>query len=330
MAWPILASLAGQLAGNVSSQIIQGEENRKAMSYQNTLNMNAVRESPLAHVQGLKQAGLSPALANSQGFSAPSTSALGVNAPQTPNFMEFAKIAQEQKLVDAQANLLNAEAVGVNRKNKVDLDADLTFNSGLRGFLEEQANSDTPYASTYRAVLKSNDVFSSGTYTGLDNVLSLIGRNDDSVVKALNNSLSKKVLQLQNSNEFAKLLAGVPAVERSRAIADISKVYAEIFKLSVDSRVSEETIKKTVAETSKILVDMNADYHKDFVGMMKNKDYFGAFMSLGYSALNAAASGAPYALMPSARVGRLAGKISRLPGVSKPQAGSIRSPGMPR
>lgn len=325
-----VASVLGALAAGALQTWYQDrlQDENTADAYQR--NQQAQRNSPLNTLSGIRASGMNPALTSGGSFSAPQTNALPVSQSQIPNFMEMAKIQQEQKLVDAQANLLNAQATGVNRKNKVELDEDLSFNSGLRGYIEQQANSDSQNAPIYRSVLESNDVFSSGTYSGLDKVLSLIGKNDDSVVRGLSASLQKKVLEFQNTNEFAKILADIPRREQAQALADLSKVYAEIFKLSTDSRVSEETIKKVVAETSKILVDMNADYHKDFVGMVKNKDYFGAFMSLGYSALNAAASGAPYMVMPSGRYSKKAFSIiNNLPSVGKAPKGS-RSPAFPK
>lgn len=323
------AILAGLAAGQLQTWY-QDRLQDENISNAYQMNQQAQRNSPLNTLAGIRAAGMNPALASGGSFSAPQTNALPVSQSQIPNFMEMAKIQQEQKLVDAQANLLNAQATGVNRKNKIELDEDLSFNSGLRGFLEQQAGSDSPNAPIYRSVLESNDVFSSGTYSGLDKVLSLIGKNDDSVIRGISASLQKKVLELQNTNDFAKILADIPRREQARALADLSKVYAEVFKLSTDARVSEETIKQVVAETSKTLVDMNADYHKDFVGMVKNKDYFGAFMSLGYSALNAAASGAPYAIMPSRGISKKASSLLKnLPSVGQAPAGS-RSAAFPK
>ena len=264
-----VASILGSLAAGALQTWYQDrlQDENTADAYQR--NQQAQRNSPLNTLSGIRAAGMNPALASGGSFSSPQLNPLPISQSQIPNFMEMARIQQEQKLVDAQAHLLTAQATGINRKNKVELDEDLSFNSGLRGYIEQQSNSDSPYAPIYRSVLESNDVFSSGTYSGLDKVLSLIGKNDDSVVRGLASSLQKKVLELQNTNDFAKILANIPKREQAQAVADLSKVYADIFKLSVDSRVSEETIKKVVAETTKILVDMNADYHKDFVGMVQ-------------------------------------------------------------
>lgn len=320
-------AVAGDVISNSAMMAQQADYNKEAQSRAFSQSLDAQAQAPANYAAGLRSAGLPVSLAFHGGFQPASAPSPMPVTSHPVNVAADISAATGAQVNEAQANLLNTQATLVGEEVRNKIDERISFDASLRGVAEAEAARDTPYAAMWQAVLDSNDTFSSGSYQGITKVIDLLGLADDSVTKSLSNHLQQSVLRYQNENDFAKILAEVPKDNRAKLYADLSKVYAEIFKISVDSRVSEETVKKVVAETSKLLIDAGADYHKDFVGMMKNKDYFGAFMSLGYSALNAAATGAPYAIMPHRRAGSKL--ISKLPSVTAPPKGSTAFPHPP-
>lgn len=316
--------VAGDFIGNSALMAQQADYNAEAQNRAFSQSLEAQSMAPQNYASGLRSAGLPVSLAMHGGFQ-PATAPSPMPVTSHPVSVSAAvQAVSAAEVGEAQANLLNTQATLVGEEVRNKIDERISFDASLRGVAENEASRDTPYASMWQAILDSNDTFSSGSYQGITKVIDLLGRADDSVTKTLANHLEQNVLRYQNENDFAKIIAQMPKDNRAKLLADLSKVYADIFKVSIDSRVSEETVKKVVAETSKILVDTGADYHKDFVGMMKNKDYFGAFMSLGYSALNTAATGAPYMLMPHRAAGSKL--ISKLPSVSAAPKGSTSFP----
>lgn len=284
----VLAALAaGQMQTWYQDRL---QDENTADAYQR--NQQAQRNSPLNTLSGIRAAGMNPALASGGSFSTPQTNALPVSQSQIPNFMEMAKIQQEQKLVDAQANLMNSQAIGNDLANADRLAEQYFLGETARQFMQDEIKSGSKYAPAYRAILANSQALSGGSAKALRYWNQFVNEKDAGEAQAIANEFVNEVYRNQKSNGAAKILATVPHRDLRRFAMDMVKMNAETANLNAGTNLTQSQIKEVAAHTYEMLTSADWQYHKDFAAMWKNEDFSTAAAALFSSAVNAAATGA--------------------------------------
>lgn len=196
---------AGDVIGNSAMMAQQSDYNKESQNRAFSQSLDAQAQAPVNYAGGLRSAGLPLSLALHGAFqSAPAPSPMPVTSYPV-SVSSAMQAASAVEVGEAQANLLNTQAREVAEQVRNKIDERISFDASLRGIAESEASKDTPYASMWQAVLRSNDTFSSGTYQGVTKVIDLLSRADDSVTKSLSNHLQQSVIKYQSENGFANV-----------------------------------------------------------------------------------------------------------------------------
>lgn len=288
---PILAALAGEGA-QLLNMTYQDYLNDGNMAAANQMNQQNQREAGLNHVFSLKNAGLSPALANNGNFSPVQTSPLAAGLAQAPNMFEAAQIAQNQKLVDSQSNLLDAQAENVSFDIGEKYGERLTLNSLARSFMVDEIKSGSKWSAAYQKILADNSAITGGTMRAISYWQNFLNTNDLGKAQAIANSFVNEVYRLKLNNGAAKILSTLPHRDLQRFAMDLTLDNARVGNILSSTDVNKSTLPHLAADTYRLLTEADARYHKDFAAMWQKSDFSALAASLFASALQSAATGA--------------------------------------
>lgn len=293
MAAEVLAALAGEGA-QLLNMTYQDYLNDGNVAAANQMNQQNQREAGLNNVFSLKNAGLSPALANTGNFSPVQTSPLAAGIAQAPNMLEAAQIAQNQSLIDEQVALLGAQREHQELQNTRLRDEDLTIDSNLRGWIQQQIKENPHLSGFYDEILNRNELYSKGSLDGIIDFSSALATISDNDLKKLSNKFFGMVKNHQIDNGIYRILGDMPKLEQENFFRNWSKISAEVAKLLVDTDLDKTKIVETNANIHKIIQDTKSEYHKDYAAMIENKDYLSAAISLLGATVQAFGTGAGF------------------------------------
>lgn len=269
-------------------------EKNQAANY--LYQMNAQRNAAANEVEGLRQAGLSPVLANgAQGMSVAAGTQGTAKAPESSIDPANLMLLSQKKLMDAQADktAADAESVKIDNANKkqrdaafgVALDADLEHLKSLVGSDSKSAE----LIDQFLALPKSE-----GTYNALERVLSYLPKTYGARADMLDNMLKERVNQArwQSSdpknksgidwidNPLLKSLANADAATVDKTVADISKVLAEKDNLEAVVELTRKQTELTKEDIERVKSMTSQIRNSDVKSMIDKGDYKGALLTL--------------------------------------------------
>lgn len=293
MAAPFLAALAGEGA-QLLNMTYQDYLNDGNMATANQMNQQNQRDAGINQVFSLKNAGLSPALASNGNFSAIQTSPLAAGLAQAPNMLEAAQIAQNQRLVDAQSNLLDAQAENVNFELGEKFGERLALDSTARNFLLDEIKSGSKWSPAYQKILSDNNAITGGTMRALVYWQSFLNTNDSGKAQSIANAFVNEVYRQKSENGAARILATMPHRDLQKFAMDLTLDNARVANVLSETDVNKATMPHLAADTYRMLTEADARYHKDFAAMWQKSDFSALAASLFASALQSAATGAGF------------------------------------
>lgn len=269
-------------------------EKNQAANY--LYQMNAQRNAAANEVEGLRQAGLSPVLANgAQGMSIAAGTQGTAKAPESSFDPANLMLLSQKKLMDAQADktAADAESVKIDNANKkqrdaaygVALDADLEHLKILVG-------SDSKSAELIDQLLALPK--SEGTYNALDRVLEYLPKSYGARADMIDNMLKERINQArwQSSdpksksgldwidNPLLKSLANADAATVDKTVADISKVMAEKDNLEAVVELTRKQTELTKEDIERVKAMASQIRNSDVKSMIDKGDYKGALFTL--------------------------------------------------
>lgn len=269
-------------------------EKNQAANY--LYQMNAQRNAAANEVEGLRQAGLSPVLANgAQGMSVSAGTQGTAKAPESSIDPANLMLLSQKKLMDAQADktAADAESVKIDNANKkqrdaaygVALDADLEHLKTLVGSDSKSAE----LIDQFLALPKSE-----GTYNALERVLSYLPKTYGARADMIDNMLKERVNQArwQSSdpknksgldwidNPLLKSLANADAATVDKTVADISKVLAEKDNLEAVIELTRKQTELTKEDVERVKSMTSQIRNSDVKSMIDKGDYKGALLTL--------------------------------------------------
>lgn len=269
-------------------------EKNQAANY--LYQMNAQRNAAANEVEGLRQAGLSPVLANgAQGMSIAAGTQGTAKAPESSFDPANLMLLSQKKLMDAQADktAADAESVKIDNANKkqrdaaygVALDADLEHLKTLVG----SDSKSSELIDQFLALPKSE-----GTYNALERVLSYLPKSYGARADMIDNMLKERVNQArwQSSdpknksgldwidNPLLKSLANADAATVDKTVADISKVLAEKDNLEAVVELTRKQTELTKEDIERVKAMASQIRNSDVKSMIDKGDYKGALLTL--------------------------------------------------
>ena len=243
------------------------KENQE-QAYQNQRNL--IRDASALEKSGMLAAGFSPtALAGATPAipsvsSAPMGDALPTKMSTLAEIASLANVSNQTKVADAQSNLLNKQAEGQAIVNNREHEADLVFGDAYKSQLEEQIQiyeklglDSSKLRADYDAL--SENGANLGTFQANLKAIELNAKSLDSFTHKLESIVNQATEANKISNNVAKDIAAMPALERHLQEKMIALKAAErYYMLSAaavnDSQKSlnQENLRKIPIEISKL------------------------------------------------------------------------------
>lgn len=268
-------------------------EQNMAANYQ--YSQNAQRNAAGNEVAGLRQAGLSPVLANGAA-SAPIPAAQG--GTQQPTQMDPANLLlyAQIKNLDAQTEKTKNEAdkiqaeehnISLAYAHAKDLDETLAKNMPI---LFAEMSQDERYPEHMRKMFADavKEIKAEGTTSGglqgLEKYLSLRVEQKESLIKEMSTRFdwNLAVAKLDDA-QLIKTLVKLPTTQRENLLALSGKYIQEVATLAQTAETEKSKREKIGAEIEKIAHETQKILHSDNAQMYKEKDVQGLLWSLSGS-----------------------------------------------
>lgn len=286
-----------QYAHDRNMQMKQAYYQRGLNTQMSQLSAEARRSSASDMVEGLKRAGLSPALASGTQFgSVSSGGSVGApsSSPAPSSTSGMGKLAledmkykqSERDLMAAQARNLNADAQNkeIDASNKVD--ANNASSSMLKDHF--QAVLDNPNTSgeekAFARAMLNGSKLSVGALDAYNKVLDAYPKQAEKLRDKLKAQVEGQISFTQlMDKEFPNIVAQLPKKEVEQIDAQTKKLASEIALLDVESRRKNADIE--LIEKQKSLIDaqirqigqmIKATHNKDFIDLWDSGQYMGA------------------------------------------------------
>ena len=269
-------------------------EKNQAANY--LYQMNAQRNAAANEVEGLRQAGLSPVLANgAQGMSVSAGTQGTAKASESSFDPANLMLLSQKKLMDAQADktAADAESVKIDNANKKQRDAayGVALDSDLE-HLKTLVGSDSKSAELIDQLLALPK--SEGTYNALERVLDYLPKSYGARADMIDNMLKERINQArwQSSdpksksgldwidNPLLKSLANADAATVDKTAADISKVMAEKDNLEAVVELTRKQTELTKEDIERVKAMASQIRNSDVKSMIDKGDYKGALFTL--------------------------------------------------
>lgn len=196
-------------------------EKNQAANY--LYQMNAQRNAASNEVEGLRQAGLSPVLANgAQGMSVAAGTQGTAKAPETSFDPANLMLLAQKKLLDAQADKAEADAESVKIDNANKQGRNKTLAKNLAQYFtklsEDTADKDLAKFFKDQADFAASGDFVVGNYDAYLNWLDVQGKSEEAIARKADKKLSAWLAELRwnkakgqtgDSSEFVKALSSL-------------------------------------------------------------------------------------------------------------------------
>lgn len=292
----------------------QGREatlNSRSMAHAQQLNIKNLQQSPSAYVQGLKGAGINPALALAgQVPVGQSPSALGTAggasfSSGTDSLAPAAAALQAKKQMDildsevelnkSTAEKNRSEARQVDIENKHSESQDEMLSSSMRSFLGEMADStDNPFIRGFlEKTLEENQEFDLGSVRGFSEMFfEFSQRERDRELDFIAKEMDKKVKRMALvDNAIAEAVARKPYDDRVELYKRIALMNMQIYSLAAESSLTEDKREHLKAQIAQLKQLTTSIYHSDKAALWQAGDYSAFFSQLGYDGVAEAAHG---------------------------------------
>lgn len=243
-------------------------EKNQEQAYQNQRKL--LHDMSALEKSGMVQAGFSPStLAGSSPASpsvpsAPMGDALPTKMSTLAEIASLANVNNQTKVADAQSNLLNKQAEGQAIVNNREHEADLVFGDAYKSQLEEQIHiyeqlglDSSKLRADYDAL--SENGANLGTFQANLKAIELNSKSLDSFTHKLESIVNQATESNKISNNVAKDIAAMPALERQFQEKMIALKAAERYYMLSAASVNEsqkalnqENLKKIPVEISKL------------------------------------------------------------------------------
>lgn len=292
----------------------QGREatlNSRSMAHAQQLNLQNLQQAPGAYVQGLKAAGINPALAVSgQVPVGQSPSALGTagGAGFTPGTDSLAPASaalqarKQMEMTDSEIELNKStaaknrsEARQVDIENKHSESQDSLLSSSMRTFLTEMVETtDNDFIRGYlEKTLEENKEFDAGSVRGFSEMFFEFSQKErDRELDYIAKEMDKKVkLRALSDDAIAESVARRPYDERIEMYKRMALMNMQIYSLAAESSLTENKREHLRAQVANLNAMTTKLYHSDPAAMWQAGDYSAFFSSLAYDGVNSAANG---------------------------------------
>lgn len=292
----------------------QGREatlNSRSMAHAQQLNLKNLQQAPSAYVQGLKSAGINPALALSgQVPVGQSPSALGTagGASFSPGTDSLApasaalQVKKQMEMTDSEIELNKStaaknrsEARQVDIENKHTESQDALLSSSMRTFLIEMAEStDNDFIRGYlEKTLEENKEFDAGSVRGFSEMFFEFSQKErDRELDYIAKEMDKKVKSMALADDaIAESVARRPYDERVELYKRMALMNMQIYSLAAESSLTENKREHLRAQVANLNAMTTKLYHSDPAAMWQAGDYSAFFSSLAYDGVNSAANG---------------------------------------
>lgn len=295
-------AVAGDFIANSALQAQQAQYNKEAQDSAFAQSLEAQSMAPANYAGGLRSAGLPLSLAMHGSFQ-PATSPNPLPVSSHPVNIASSMAALEQaaaqtKLVEAQADNLNADTESKEIENIHKRDEDFSIDANLRGQLEVWANDDSnpQRQAAANLMLDSNELYTKGTAEGIKLWNTVVDSNDrlatDLVVREFERLLK---LEMKDNGALASL-AKVPNLDVAKLAREIVLLEKDASKVSSETDVNIARLDEIAAHIRELIESADLKYSEDLVKQFKNKDKSAVFINLTSKAVNAAAAGAGFGI----------------------------------
>lgn len=299
-----LAGFAGSIGATGVNQMLtsynrdkENEQYRQNMKMNAQLALDQANKTPAAQKSGLIAAGISPAVMNGGTFSPAAVPAAPMQnkSAAMPNFE-----AVQSMVAAAQIANINADTEGKEIENNRNRNADDTYDENLRAnwraMADEVREKHPEAAKVLEQMAGRMDVkYSKGSYDAFMNSVGMLKDVHGNVAADFENRYKAAV----NQNK----LNSPEAIEAETLLGKVTfdKILHEIGKIDMESILAGAKAGEASANTAKLAAEVDEvaakiaehlshagyldtqsqiNYHSDFVGLMKNKDYSGAALKL--------------------------------------------------
>lgn len=284
--------------------------NEKSSKNQQVRNLQNLQNAPSAYVQGLKRAGINPALAVSGQVpvgqsTALATSGTGHMVPGTDSLAPAAAALQAKKQMDildsevelnkSTAEKNRSEAHQVDIENKHSESQDAMLSSSMRSFLGEMADStDNPFIRGFlEKTLEENQEFDLGSVRGFSEMFfEFSQRERDRELDFIAKEMDKKVKRMALAdNAVAEAIARKPYDDRVELYKRVALMNMQIYSLAAESSLTEDKREHLQAQIAQLKQLTTSIYHSDKAALWQAGDYSAFFSQLGYDGVAEAAHG---------------------------------------
>lgn len=241
-------------------------------------NQTAQRMAARNNVEGLKMAGLSPAMLDDGKFSpAGATSAPNMGASPTQSHALAGMMAAIQaRQADAQTKLIEEQARGKQLENDDFENENASVDEGVRRIADEKSKDMTlseEERNYWQTVLDNPRMFSAGSLRGFDKTLSAMHNDADLFQKRFVNGFEREMIEAKRDYNVPEWLAKMPEREFREISVKIGNLMADTTLKSHQSALTTSQARKIDAEISKILQELKNLYHADPASMWENGDF---------------------------------------------------------
>lgn len=273
----VLKAIAGPVvstAGGIATAALgRSWSNEDWKNQTRILNEQAIanaKNSPLYLVEGLRKAGLNPALAAQGGY----TPAPVQSAPKSVYSMPVTPIdLANVKLAKAQADNLDADTRAKDIENKRRTDEDITANAQFRAQLDYYLQHEPKDSDKYLAAqwLMAQDAeFSSGSIKGSAEALELRQKFSEIPTKELAMEFERQVIAAKLKGEVPEVLARLDKAQLAKLGSELAEIQTRVLALGVGMEKDKADIQRIVAETANILEDTDLKHYSDFTKLVAN------------------------------------------------------------
>lgn len=285
--------------------------NQKTMASQQIRELQNLQNSPSAYIQGLKKAGINPALLASGQIpvgqsTALATSGSGHAVPGTSGALQAASAAvmakkqsdllsSEVELNESTAAKNRSEARQVDIENQHSESRDSLLSSSMRAFLTEMVETtDNDFIRGYlEKMLEENKEFDAGSVRGFSEMFFEFSQKErDRELDYIAKEMDKKVKRLALADDaIAESIARRPYDDRVELYKRMALMNMQIYSLAAESSLTENKREHLQAQVANLNAMTTKLYHSDPAAMWQAGDYSAFFSALAYDGVNSAANG---------------------------------------
>lgn len=288
----------GNMQANYYGEKAAAEQNQKYyrenMQANYILSQQAQRNAARNEVEGLRQAGLSPVLADGSAAAAvPSAEGGTMQNPYNPQVnLSNALLMSQLKLNDAQADKIKADAAGQEIKNQRDSHQDKSVSANLAAYYRDLAarTEDEELKAWFEesAAAAAKGEANLGDYEAMLKSLDLAGKPEEAIQRKLDRKITawlaelrwKKVQgQTMESSDFVKALASLDVRQSDLLAAEASNIMASKKNADKMLELTEAKIKLTNEQITQVKAAAEAVNDQNIMHWIDKGEYGKAFLA---------------------------------------------------